>query len=160
MIEELEPVYQEHSSCLFQIIRASEVDRSGGLYSDFSKYQLTVRRMHFASQTVQTVLQRPVKALTLDEQKAQYEDVELWLKVRCIGLLEIVVPRESKRPSFTWLLVKVSQIRELDYHIDYIHRTACDFLYREDIWPTIAQYSKKNSKTYKPFLSLLGGAVL
>jgi len=153
MMNKLEKFYQKHASCLFQIMRASEIDRSGGPYSD---HQLTVERMYFASQTVQTVLNSAVKSLSAEEQETLYEDVDLWLKVRCVGLLEIVVPRENKPASERPLFDHGPLQEKLEYRIDYIHRTARDFLHREEIWSTIVQYSE----SLDPFLSMLGGIVM
>ncbi|CZR65040.1 uncharacterized protein PAC_14940 [Phialocephala subalpina] len=174
MMKNISGVYRQHASHLFQIMRASRHDLSRG--DIVPESILTVERIFFASQTIHGALERQVKPLTPAEQKAQYVSVELRLKSHCAGLLEIVHQGashdgldvdadgnfESDQLSFfgAYSIAAYTRLKEVDLRVEYIHRTARDFLENPDIWSRIVKDSNGGSVQFDPYLRLLSGAVM
>lgn len=175
MMKNINSVYWRHASHLFQIMRAS---RHGVSQDEIVPESIiAVERVFFATQEIHSALELQVRPPTAAEQKAQYLAVELRLKSHCAGLLEIVHQGisydglddfdadgdfESDRLSFlnAYSMDKYTRLKEVDFHIEYIHRTAREFLENPEIWSKIVKDSNGRSTKFDPHLRLLSGAVM
>lgn len=137
-------IYLERASRLFQIVRASRNHGTliGAKSDDVEP--LTVIALSFAEEE-STTLKRtsPLAEMDEDEIRARCEKVETALKTRCAGLLEVQV---SDRPETS------------GGRVQYLHRTARDYVEGSEIWPSIIAYT--SGTNFNPHLSLLKSSVL
>jgi hypothetical protein len=153
MLKNVDSLYRAHSSRLYQIMRAH--------YSPEFKAEkpLTVQEMAYTNMTLEEVLKAKQEPLTSEEEYAQFRSLELCLKTRCAGMLEVVYKAPSKyadnrgdEPSF--------RLPELDFQVEYIHRTARDYLAKPEIWGNIIRDAQNDGPPFKPFGKLLEASVM
>jgi hypothetical protein len=159
MMKKVNPIYRKHSSRLFRIMRTFQTRRHGEADHDKMQARLTVRKLMFASGDVQTALESNIGPLALEEQRAQYRNLELRLKTHCSGLLEIV-HKEYLGLWYPGDLPDCPQMKELESSVEYIHRTARDYLEQPHVWAKILVDSREGSKDFDPYLNLLVGIIL
>lgn len=159
MMKKVNPIYSKQSSRLFRIMRAFQARRYGEGHHDPMQARLTVRKLMFASRDAQMALESEVGPLTLEEQRAQYRSLELRLKTHCSGLLEIV-HKEFMGLWYPKDLPDCPQLKELESSVEYIHRTARDYLGQPNVWAKILVDSREGSTDFDPYLNLLAGTIL
>jgi hypothetical protein len=149
MLKNVDSLYRAHSSRLYQIMRAH--------YDPEFKAEnpLTVQKTAYTNLTLEEVLKAKQEPLTPEEEYTQFRSLELCLKTRCAGMLEVVYKAPSQyadKPSF--------RLPELDFQVEYIHRTARDYLAKPEIWENIARDSHNDEPPFKPFAKLLEASVM
>lgn len=108
MLNSLEPLYFSHACQLIQIVRASQKP-------------LTLLALSFADEDGPlSAIQAKIEPLSEEQRLERVETMRRRLKSRCKGLIEAPV-RQSGADSY----------------VQYIHRTAKDFLETPDIWAKI-----------------------
>jgi hypothetical protein len=108
----------------------------------------SLQDMYFAYQEPGTSLQMEVAPLGPKHQRQYYRYVEVRLKTHCLGLLELA-------GTHVWGFEGL----ELNPRIDYIHRTAREFLETRSVLSALLQDSNQNAKAFDPYLSHLSGSV-
>ncbi|CZR69246.1 uncharacterized protein PAC_19146 [Phialocephala subalpina] len=156
----IEPVYKIWASKAFQIIRAYRDCRSDGTIwpptATEDRSSITISELYFSlaeklevliDDTNETWVQEQIysrtsQVLTEELLPAKYEDAKIHLTARCAGLLEI--------PSFERDGPKAA--------IQFLHRTARDFLENRQNWLEILAYTANTN--FDPYASLLkAGAI-
>lgn len=166
MLDNLDPLYLEHGSQLFQIIRAARVAP-------------TLLCLSFADEPdPESVFRFPVTSLTTRELHSRAERMRRRLNSRCRGLLELATHQEEE-DEIDDALRKIAHASALsncedEYSdadrndetnskvdpaktqglacskVEYLHRTVRDFITRDDVWAEI----KAAAPSYNPHLAL------
>jgi hypothetical protein len=156
----IEPVYLVWASKAFQILRAvREIcsdESAGSVKRPEGSTPLTVSTFFFAiteniqfhidtSNTIcliQNVSPTTTQRLTPESFPAKCVDIKIHLTARCAGLLE--VPRFEQKGT--------------EAPIQFLHRTAKDFLYNSDKWRQMLSHTE--NVVFDPHRSMLLGSVL
>jgi hypothetical protein len=127
MISNIPDFYRIQASQIFQLLNAG----SG----------LTAINLWYAIDWDEaSVLRSPVAVMSLIEKKKVERDIDRRLKSRCVGLLEL------RTRTLEQVTLKNGQIlqEEVNQEIEYIHKTAADFIYRADIGKRIWSWTEGN----------------
>ncbi|OBT75676.1 hypothetical protein VF21_05181 [Pseudogymnoascus sp. 05NY08] len=128
MLNSLEPFYFSHACQLIQIVRASQEP-------------LTLLALSFADEDGPlSAIQAKIKPFSEEQKLERVEMIRRRLKSRCKGLIEAPV-RQSGADSY----------------VQYIHRTAKDFLETPDIWAKILRVT---DNSFDPNRSLCNSFLL
>jgi len=134
---ELAPLYQylltqisEHhlqwASKAFQLVRTSET------LDPQTPIPLSLLKLHFAVSEDETFFQ--VTGTKHEKLVTACEDTEIHLIARCAGLLEL----HSGKDNF-------SGVPYLNSSVEYLHRTAREYVENENTWPIILSHTKKTN---------------
>jgi hypothetical protein len=136
----IEPVYLEWASKAFQLARAVRKHHNYMNGSGETTGPLRVLELYLALAEGMSVEEIP----TFNSQAliACCKDIEIQLTARCGGFLEVW----ARGPH--WITTEVQ----------YLHRTARDFIERSDIWNRFLEHTKNTS--FNPAVSMLKSCVL
>ena len=141
MLEQIEPLYKEHASRLFQIMHAHYKIGIG---------YISARRFRFAGFSVDKVIASEISPVDLKQAESDLKSLDLCLKSRCTGLLELI-----DNPSITD--DEYSGADEM-VKVEWIHRTAREFLEKEGSKALLGDH--QIAKAFDPYLALLGSQVM
>jgi len=140
MLMQIEPHHREHSSKLFQLMHTIcnfDADR-------------TARNFRFADCSFSTVMASAIAPVDSKYAQSELRSLDLCLKSRCAGLLEIVDKDPRYYDEYAAADEKVS--------VEYIHRTAREFLETKRSKALLGE--DRNVKAFDPYLMLLGARVM
>ena len=119
MIFKVDKVYRQEAAQLFQLVGAAYRNQDDVLSSSRATKQLTVLKLSFASDRDTTLaLRAKVGFLTREQAVERCKDMEIRLRTRCGGLLE--VQYGHRNPQTTMV--------SPDMTVSYLHRTVKDYL--------------------------------
>jgi hypothetical protein len=161
ILEQIEPIYLQWASKAFQIIkRTTELDKdpfrrtelkNPGNVTEGEKIDFTINGV--LPLTVVQVFAalsdehdpESISAMSTEELNSACEDTQIHLTARCAGLLELGNTQDSAR------FYQHSPIV-------YMHRTARDFLEREDQWAKVMSYAPP--ETFSPDTAMLRSSII
>lgn len=130
MISNIPDDYKVQSSQIFQVLRTHQrLDRA---------IPLTAIDLWYATDWDEdSIIHAPVASLTSGTKKKIERDFDRRLKSRCVGLLELRTRRLVE------VKLREDQTLEGEIHQDvvYIHRTAADYLLKQNIWAKIVSWT-------------------
>ncbi|KAI0010773.1 hypothetical protein F4779DRAFT_626929 [Xylariaceae sp. FL0662B] len=125
MLEQVPSKYRRGASELFQtVILAANVQAS--------EFRLSPLQLYFAFQDRELLLKTPIKQITHNEMTSKIDEVDGRLRSRSMGLLEVRLLSRVKTNRFAPGPVKI-------HSIDFIHKTAVEFLQAKEVWDGIIQ---------------------
>jgi len=142
MLEQIEPLYKEHASRLFQIMHAHYKIGIG---------YISARRFRFAGFSVDKVIASEISPVDLKQAESDLKSLDLCLKSRCTGLLELIDNPSSITDD------EYSGADEM-VKVEWIHRTAREFLEKEGSKALLGDH--QIAKAFDPYLALLGSRVM
>lgn len=128
MLDHVDPFYNEQASQTFQIY--------GALSNESTSYEVTVLELSLAITSTPHTHKSATTSMTDGEMKLLCENLEVHLKTRCAGLLEIhqVYCKGCKKDT---LLCSRHINRKYPvtptHKVNYLHRTVKDFLATDDV---------------------------
>ena len=130
MLGSVPDLYKKESSQIFQLFRKDSQIRGIAYF--------TATNLLFAlNWNEASVLQAPIATMALAERGQAERDIDLRLKSRCVGLLELRtrIIKSAERKNGT--------IPEEETHRDivYLHRTVAEYLSRPDVWVKISSWT-------------------
>jgi hypothetical protein len=127
MLNHVEPLYNEQASQAFQIYGAISKERGIDTNAVTAlEFQLAIAATPHNPWSLMT-------PMTDEEVKTRCEDLDVHLKSRCDGLLEIHTG-ETTRPGRPWgAPIKYFDVVKPTQKVNYLHRTVKDFLETEDV---------------------------
>lgn len=140
MVLRVDDVYKEHASKLYQLVAATQIDPPG--WRQLETRPLTVLEVYFAQEDSRSLGSiANTGPLSEEEMISKCEDVDIWLKSWCGGLLEIS-HRGSLGP---------------DMPVTYLHRTVRDYLVKRN---TKLVLQGRVAPGFAPTLSIFRAIVL
>jgi len=140
MLMQIEPHHREHSSKLFQIMHT--------IYDNSSNR--SARDFRFADCSFSTVMACAIAPVDSKYAQSDLRSLDLCLKSRCAGLLEIIDTDPRYDGEYAAADEKVS--------VEYIHHTAREFLETKRSKALLGE--DRDIKAFDPFLALLGATVI
>ncbi len=147
MLRQVPLRYRTRSAQIFQLHRTI-TDRNFLIKDEFQF--LPAFALSFAFLQPENDITTIGKAMSKEEARQRIQDIDIQLKTHCAGLLEI------RKMDFTPAQQLLGYTYELDVSINYIHRTAADFLTESDIWSRIVA----DSEDFDVLIQLLKSWVL
>jgi len=137
MLDHVDPFYNEQASQTFQIY--------GALSNESDSFQVTVLELSLAITATPHIQTSVTSAVTDAEVKAHCENLDVHLKTRCAGLLEIHQGRLGDWDSPIYFDPVTPT-----HKVNYLHRTVKDFLATDDVQEKILNdcTSEFNPHTY------------
>jgi hypothetical protein len=120
MLDHVDPFYNEQASQTFQIY--------GALSNESSSYEVTVLELSLAITAVPHTHTSITTPMTYAKVKILCENLEVHLKTRCAGLLEI-----HQGSKGDWYQPKYFDPVTPTHKVNYLHRTVKDFLATDDV---------------------------
>lgn len=154
MIFKVDKVYRQEAARLFQLVGAAfrNQDESLSLFSGRATKQLTVLMLSFALDRDATLaLQAKVGFLKRDQAVERCKDMEIRLRTRCGGLLE--VQYGHRNPQTT--------IVSPDMTVSYLHRTVKDYMELRETRQGLEDETGGQTKdAFKPSFAILKAHLL
>jgi hypothetical protein len=124
MLNHVEPLYNEQASQAFRIYGA--ISKEKGIDTNALEFQLAIAATPHNPSSLMT-------PMTDEEVKTRCEDLDVHLKSRCAGSLEIHTG-ETTRPGRPWgAPIKCFDVVKPTQKVNYLHRTVKGFLETEDV---------------------------
>lgn len=131
MLNSLEPFYFSHACQLIQIVRASQKP-------------LSLLALSFADEDDPlAAVDAKIEPLSKEQRLERVEQMRRRLKSRCKGLMEASINQSQQ-----------------NLYVEYIHRTAKDFLEAPDIWAKILRGTGNSGNSFDPNRSLCNSFLL
>jgi hypothetical protein len=115
---------RKQASELFQTCLAAAEAQNG-------IYHITPIQLHFAGWGATAAVEMPVKFLTIPEEESFVKTTEGRIRARCAGILELRSVDFKLQGCFRSKSIK-------HFYVDFIHRTAVDFLRLPEIWEEVS----------------------
>ena len=147
MLGRVNPVYLEHSSRLFQLVRSAQEDAESEKNSYGRIYSLLLSLAQ--EEDDNDIYGRPISP-SEDALLERCTETRAWLKTRCAGLLETQSTSEWKVQGNELVLYAQGSLpNRFDMHsfgdptwtVSYIHRSARDYLEQPKVWSKIISYT-------------------
>jgi hypothetical protein len=123
MFRHMPPAHRKQAAELFQIcLIATEAQNR--------RYHLTPIQLYFAGWDVDATVKIPVKTLSIAKEQSMVEMMEGRIQSRCAGILELRSVNFKLEGLFSSKSVK-------HYYVDFIQRTAVEFLQLPEIWEEV-----------------------
>lgn len=144
MLKLTDPIYLKWASEIFQIYRTCQHHRDSIGPEDIVE-PLTILALFLAVNGDRLGL-KGVMSLQEDDVLFECKETGMQMTARCAGLLEI----SKRKLGSIWL--------DLTDPIRYMHRTARDFIERDDIWKQLLSYTDETN--FNPYESLMKSCIL
>lgn len=129
MIKRIPQKYRQQASELFQIfLKSQDVEQ------DVRGHPLLAIQLSFAEEGWDAVLSTPLKRIPRKEETRRSEEINSRIRSRCCGLLELQERKSRRRLGH--LVIRP--------HVEFIHKTAIEFLRDEKIWDMIKSWTQFN----------------
>lgn len=123
LLSRLDPEYFTRACKVFRLIHAYNELAMASLVSEGTP---TLLELYFADdEDTKSWLQAPRTYLRYDEAQEKMQDMRRRLNARCRGFLDTRMPATDRNI--------------MDRQVNYLHRTAKDFIESEDFWPTVLE---------------------
>jgi hypothetical protein len=116
----IEDIYRQKAAEIFQVVRASRIYRDHLNSQRRQNEPLSILALYFAVASEIDI--ETIKLYQAPDLAARCEEMEVHLTVRCAGLLEVWKDKEKK----------INRVQ-------YLHRTARDFIESDQVWKAIQQ---------------------
>ncbi|TGJ82707.1 hypothetical protein E0Z10_g6051 [Xylaria hypoxylon] len=125
MLRSVPHIYRRHTSELLQtVLMATKVQKFD--------FHLSSLQLYFAFQDRELLIKAPIQPIPHEEKVAKVDEIENRLRSRSMGLLEVRSLRRKTNSRSTLGPEKV-------YSVEFIHKTAVEFLQNEGVWNDIGQ---------------------
>lgn len=141
IVSQIEPAHQVWASKTFQILRAVREVRIPNVVKDYEGTALTrwsLGALYLALD--ETLIGKDVEALDEETLDNKSREVEYHISARCACLLEVIKPKDQTTTTNTAL-------------VQYLHRTARDFLESNDHWNGILDQTRHIA--FDPYFSMM-----
>ncbi|KAI3336812.1 hypothetical protein HD806DRAFT_19017 [Xylariaceae sp. AK1471] len=129
--------YRSQSSEIFQVYLKSRL-----VEQDIRGHPLLAIQLSFAQENWDTVCQITPDGMSKQDELKKCEEFESRLQSRCCGLLEFYERKVDRRPKpLIHRLVKEEAMRP---HVEFIHRSAAEFLQDESVWNMVKSWGQSN----------------
>lgn len=139
MLQQVDNVYLASMSQIFQLVRVANESNARFKYKHNCLYCILLS--YAVDEDLQVLGQ--VELPSAAENMQRCEELMIWLKTRCAGLLEV-----QDQTNISINLVPNAP----DWTVTYIHRTARDYLEKPAIWADITQKAKKGFSAHFAWL--------
>jgi hypothetical protein len=140
----IDPFYLEWASKAFQLSQAARQCKFDWIQTE---WPLTMVDLYLCIDN-STVTWEEVRQYSLDKMSIIYQDTQIRVTARCAGLLEFK-PLSDDEPLTTTII-------EANTSIQYLHRTARDYIERPEVWKEL----QKHSIGFDPTTSLFESSIL
>lgn len=150
MLKSIPEFYKAQTSQYFQLVKAARLQNNSHKSALDNSEPLTLIELSLAiEEDHELTITAPIRSLGYKNSIARCELTHARLQVRCLGLLEVHRSRKSKPTD-----------QKLDpfSRIQYMHRTARDFIESRSMWANLI--SLQNDESFNPYLSLLKCSIL
>ncbi|KAI1872897.1 hypothetical protein JX265_004727 [Neoarthrinium moseri] len=144
MFRHLPQIYRKQASELFQMCLMASEEQEG-------EHRLTPMQLHYAGWDVAKILQLPVDALAMSREKEIVDSTEGRIRARCAGILELRSVNFKLQGLFS-----SQKIRH--FYVEFIHRSAVEFLRYPDVWEEISSLTVDSG--FHPAVGLCHSCVL
>ncbi|KAI8631048.1 hypothetical protein F5Y19DRAFT_463421 [Xylariaceae sp. FL1651] len=143
MLNKIPPRYRRQASYLFQIfMKSMSVER------DIRGHPLLAIQLSFTDHSWATVQSTPCHPIKKKEERIKYEQMDSRIRSRCCGLLEFQ-ERKSLRQRGE------PRAHFARPHLEFIHKTAAEFLRDKDVWSRVKGWSDSN-----PYMALMQSCIM
>jgi hypothetical protein len=140
MIKRIPQKYRRQASELFQVFLKSQ-----DIEQDIRGHPLLAIQLSFAEEDWDTVFNTPLKRMTRKDETRRSEAIDSRIRSRCCGILELQERKSRRRLAHP--IVRP--------HVEFIHKTAAEFLRDEKVWDMIKSWTQFN-----PFFSLFRSCIM
>ncbi|KAF8850858.1 hypothetical protein BDZ45DRAFT_731282 [Acephala macrosclerotiorum] len=152
MMGRIESFYMVKASEMFQLVRAQGTRESTFRAMPLEQEVFTILALAMADHEYPSqILERPIGVASLEAVIESCSEMVDRLKVRCAGLLEL-----QGQEGFT----NVTTVQEVHWHakVQYIHRTARDYIESEHVWQSLIAQTRDTD--FNAYVSLFRSGVL
>jgi hypothetical protein len=143
MLEKIPLRYRRQASDLFQVFL-----KSLNVEQDIRGHPLLAIQLSFTEDSWATVQSAPCDPIKRREEGVRYEQMDSRIRSRCCGLLEFQERKSLRRRG-------EPRAHFARPHLEFIHKTAAEFLRDENVWSRVKGWSDSN-----PYLALIQSCIM